>query len=107
MTARELELVFLCGCAGLLLTALLGWLWTFVRARIAMAKNHPATANDELQHRLAGLSPCPMYVLDMDDDFKMVYVNDAACDHYGMSREALFQMRVRDWDQKFSPEMLA
>lgn len=43
----------------------------------------------------------PVYVLDPDDDWKMVYVNQAACSHYGIDRERLLSMRIPDWDPVF------
>jgi len=43
----------------------------------------------------------PVYVLDPDDDWKMVYVNQAACSHYGLEREQLLSMRIPDWDPVF------
>lgn len=43
----------------------------------------------------------PVYVLDPDDGFRMVYVNRAACRHYGQEREAVLRMRIPDWDPVF------
>ncbi len=43
----------------------------------------------------------PVYVLDPDDGWRLVYLNQAACAHYGMDREQLLTMRIPDWDPKF------
>lgn len=48
----------------------------------------------------------PIYALDPHDGWKLAYVNDAACRHYGYSREKLLTMRVPDWDPDFSLERL-
>jgi diguanylate cyclase (GGDEF)-like protein/PAS domain S-box-containing protein len=51
-------------------------------------------------------SACPVYAIDMDDDFRVVFVNRATCEHYGMTREELLQTRVADWDAQVTPEKL-
>lgn len=43
----------------------------------------------------------PIYVLDPADGYRTVYVNAAACAHYGWDRETLQQMRIPDWDPEF------
>lgn len=43
-------------------------------------------------------------VIWVDEDGKMVYVNDAACASMGYSREELFSMKVFDIDPDFLPE---
>jgi len=43
----------------------------------------------------------PIYVLDPADGYRTVYVNAAACAHYGWDRETLLQMRIPDWDPQF------
>jgi PAS domain S-box-containing protein len=46
----------------------------------------------------------PVYVLDPDDGWRMVYANQAACSHYGMEREQLLTQRIPDWDPEFDME---
>ena len=46
----------------------------------------------------------PMYLLAPDQGFRFVYVNDAACRHFGHSRESLLHMCVPDWDPDVSLE---
>ena len=46
----------------------------------------------------------PIYAVDMDDGLRMMFVNRAACEHYGMTRDELLKMRVPDWDPLFTPE---
>jgi two-component system cell cycle sensor histidine kinase/response regulator CckA len=43
----------------------------------------------------------PVYVLDPTDGYRMVYVNQAACQHFGMDREHLLTLRIPDWDPVF------
>jgi two-component system cell cycle sensor histidine kinase/response regulator CckA len=46
----------------------------------------------------------PVYVLDPNDGFRMVYVNNAVCLHFGVDREQLLTMRIPDWDPVFDME---
>jgi len=39
-----------------------------------------------------------VYVLSPRQDFRMVFANDAACAHYGVSRDELLTWRLADWD---------
>jgi len=43
----------------------------------------------------------PFYVLDPADGYRMVYANQAACEHYGVALEQLQTMRIPDWDSSF------
>jgi PAS domain S-box-containing protein len=43
----------------------------------------------------------PVYVLDPNDGFRMVYANNAACMHFGVDLEQLLAMRIPDWDTVF------
>ncbi len=43
----------------------------------------------------------PTYVIDPEDGWRMVYVNQAACSHFGMDRETMLSMRIPDWDPVF------
>jgi PAS domain S-box-containing protein len=42
-----------------------------------------------------------VYVIDPEDGWRMFYVNQAACSHFGMDREKLLTMRIPDWDPVF------
>ena len=42
-----------------------------------------------------------IYVIDPEDGCRMVYVNQAACSHFGMDREQMLAMRIPDWDPVF------
>jgi PAS domain S-box-containing protein len=48
----------------------------------------------------------PVYVLDPADGYRMLYVNPAACSHYGMDREDILKMRIPDWDPAFDMSLL-
>lgn len=43
----------------------------------------------------------PIYALDLNNRFRMFYVNAAACTHFGWDRTTMLQMRVPDWDPEF------
>jgi PAS domain S-box-containing protein len=43
----------------------------------------------------------PVYVLDPTDDGRMLYVNQAACSHFGLSLEEMRTMRIPDWDPEW------
>ena len=57
-----------------------------------------------LLRKLVEFCASPVYAVDMDDGLRMMFVNRAACEHYGMTREELLKMRVPDWDPLFTPE---
>jgi PAS domain S-box-containing protein len=42
-----------------------------------------------------------IYVIDPEDGWRMVYVNQAACSHFGMDREQMLTKRIPDWDPVF------
>lgn len=42
-----------------------------------------------------------IYVIDPEDGWRMIYVNQAACSHFGMDREHMLAMRIPDWDPVF------
>lgn len=46
----------------------------------------------------------PVYVISPRENFRMKYVNEAACQHYGMSREALLQLTIPEWDPLYDLE---
>lgn len=43
----------------------------------------------------------PVYVIDPANGYHLVYVNEAACRHYGLTRESLVEMAIPDWDPNF------
>ncbi|RPJ32496.1 MAG: PAS domain S-box protein, partial [Planctomycetaceae bacterium] len=46
----------------------------------------------------------PYHVISPEQGFRFVYVNPAACRHYGRSMEELLTMRVPDWDPLYTIE---
>jgi PAS domain S-box-containing protein len=48
----------------------------------------------------------PVYVLDPADGYRTLYVNAAACAHYGWPLETLLKMRIPDWDPQFDMDSL-
>ncbi len=57
-----------------------------------------SSQDDELKllHSLIEYSADPVYILNVEDGFRMRFANDAACLHFGMSREKLLQSRLSD-----------
>jgi PAS domain S-box-containing protein len=49
-------------------------------------------------------SPDPIYWIDPDNNFRFAYANEAACRHYGLSRQELLTRSIPDWDPTFTPE---
>jgi two-component system cell cycle sensor histidine kinase/response regulator CckA len=43
----------------------------------------------------------PFYVLDPNDGYRMVYVNKAACLHFGRDLKQILDMRIPEWDPAF------
>ncbi len=64
----------------------------------ASSKLHSQDEEVKILSTLIEYSDDPVYILDVADDFRMTFVNDAACRHYGMTREQLLTLRVPDWD---------
>lgn len=48
----------------------------------------------------------PVYVLDPDAGYRIVYVNQAACAHFGMTPEKMMTMRIPDWDPVFDMDKI-
>ncbi|MRR54045.1 MAG: PAS domain S-box protein [Deltaproteobacteria bacterium] len=51
--------------------------------------------------KLVETSRDPVYVLSHRQNWRMVYANQAACAHYGMTLEELLQKSIPDWDPDF------
>jgi PAS domain S-box-containing protein len=49
-------------------------------------------------------SPDPIYWIDPHNSFRFAYANEAACRHYGLSRQELLTRSIPDWDPTFTPE---
>jgi len=48
----------------------------------------------------------PVFLIDIEDGFRMAYVNEAAVRHYGATREEILTWRIPDWDPNFAVEDL-
>jgi len=61
------------------------------------------TFEDEVSFfkKLVEFTRDPVYVLSPGQGWRMVYANQAACAHYGMTLEELQQKRIPDWDPDF------
>lgn len=46
----------------------------------------------------------PIYWLSPEEGFRFVYVNEAACRHYGYPEEELLRLSIPDWDPNYSLE---
>ena len=63
-----------------------------------ITRRHEAEEEAKLFRNLVELSNDPIYALDPADNFRMVFINQAACRHFGASREEIVHWRVADWD---------
>ena len=48
----------------------------------------------------------PIYILDVDNDFKIIFVNEAACRHFGLTYAALLTKHARDLIIETDPKTL-
>ena len=62
----------------------------------ASKKLHNQEQELTMLHALIEYTDDPIYILDVEDKFRVAFVNDAACRHYGMSRETLLNQRTPD-----------
>ena len=53
---------------------------------------------------LVETSALPFFAIDIEDDFRMVFANEATCKHLGVTREKLMTMHVSDWDPMYPPD---
>ena len=60
------------------------------------------TAEDaELYRMMIEKTADPVFLIDIEDGFRMAYVNEAAVKHYGAPREEILTWRIPDWDPNF------
>jgi PAS domain S-box-containing protein len=57
-----------------------------------------------LFHSLFEITSDCVFMISPKQDFRFVFVNDAACRHYGVEREQLLQWRIPDWDPNFKTQ---
>lgn len=48
----------------------------------------------------------PVFLLDMDEGFKMIFINEAAARHFGKSRAEILTWTLPDWDPNFTAKDL-
>lgn len=79
-----------------------------VVAGMVMAQNitREKRAEEELRFYqfLVDNTADPIYWLSPDDNFRLSYVNRAACEHYGLPVEKLLTMSIPDWNPDFTWE---
>ncbi len=49
----------------------------------------------------------PIFMIDVEDKYRLDYVNQAAVDHWGAPREELLKWRIPDWDPNFDEQRTA
>ncbi len=64
----------------------------------------PASTDASLIDAIVHGSQEAIYVLDPDDDFRLIFVNDATCRHFGRTREELLRLSPADWDPTLTRE---
>ena len=60
----------------------------------------------ELYRLMIEKSADPVFLIDIEDGFRMAYVNEAAVRHYGAPREEILTWRIPDWDPLFTVDDL-
>jgi len=60
-----------------------------------------------LYQSLVQYSADPITILDPQQDFRVVYANKAACDHFGVPLEAVLNSHVWEWDTTYDKTKLA
>jgi len=58
----------------------------------------------ELFRRMIESSNDPVYMMDVDDECRLTYVNEAAVRHWKVPRDMLLTWRLADWDPSFTVE---
>jgi len=58
-----------------------------------------------LFHSLFEITSDCVFMISPKQDFRFVFVNDAACRHYGVEREQLLKWRIPDWDLNFKNQV--
>ena len=56
----------------------------------------------ELYRMMIEKSADPVFLIDDEDNCRMIYVNEAAVKHFGSSRKEILEWRIPDWDPNFS-----
>ncbi|HIJ90452.1 MAG: PAS domain S-box protein [Desulfobulbaceae bacterium] len=75
---------------------------TMVGVALDITEREKAREDLELYRLMIEKSADPMYLLDVEDGFRMAYVNEAAVRHYGVEREEILSWRIPDWDPNFT-----
>lgn len=61
----------------------------------------------ELYRMMIEKSADPVFLIDDDDNCKMIFVNEAAVKHFGYPKEKILEWRIPDWDPNFTHEKLS
>ena len=80
--------------------------YQYVSVRTDITERKRAAEDLELYQLMIEKSGDPFFVIDDDDNCRMVYVNEAAVQHFGAPREEILTWRIPDWDPNFTYEML-
>ena len=60
------------------------------------------TEDLELYRLMIEKTADPVFLIDIEDNFRMAFVNEAAAKHFGTSREEILTWRIPDWDPNFT-----
>jgi PAS domain S-box-containing protein len=80
--------------------------YQYVSVRTDISERKRAEEDLELYKLMIEKSGDPFFLIDDDDNCRMIYVNEAAVQHFGAPREEILTWRIPDWDPNFSYEML-
>ena len=70
-----------------------------------ITRRHEAEKEASLFRNLVEFSGDPIYVMDRTT-YRMVFVNQAACDHFGATREEIAGLTVFDWDPQITEDAI-
>jgi PAS domain S-box-containing protein len=62
------------------------------------------TADLELYRLMIEKSADPIFLIDIDEQARLIYVNEAAEHHFGKSRKEILQLQIPDWDPNITHE---
>jgi len=71
-----------------------------------ITKHRAMEEEARLFRTLAERTKDPLYVLSPSEGWKLAYINDAACMHWGLPREQVLGMPVTEWDPEITTARL-
>lgn len=89
------------GVKGIAFVVITGLIMFKLLMQRELLRREQALAELEFFESLIEFSNDAVYVLDPEDDFRLIHVNAAAVKHFGYPREKLLTLKLRDWDPDY------